>query len=105
VEISVNEGPWQPATLKKPLTKFSWVLWKAQFAAEPDKRYTVRARATNGAGAQQIQEVNPPHPDGATGYHQRDVFPTQPAGQGLNAPVIIPNAPTPAPAISATPKP
>lgn len=69
VEVQVDDGPWEPARLRAPLSDLTWVLWRHDwpFAAG---RHTVRVRATNGQGELQITAVNEPRPSGATGIHE-----------------------------------
>ena len=49
---------------------FTWVRWAYPFDAQPGK-YTMRLRATDGAGAVMDQEERDPLPDGATGWPRR----------------------------------
>lgn len=70
VEVQVDDGPWQAATLlDPPLGPLTWVLWRYDWPRRPG-RHTFRARATDGAGNLQVGAPGPPHPDGATGYHE-----------------------------------
>lgn len=75
VEFKIDDSLWQTATLKKPLSPFMWVLWKAQFPTTPGNRVKLTVRAFDGQGNPQIEPHAPPHPDGASGYDSRDVFP------------------------------
>lgn len=67
VEVSIDEGPWQPAELSEPLGAASWRQWRLPWDA-PVGEHTIRVRATDGSGVTQTAEERPPIPDGATGY-------------------------------------
>lgn len=72
VEVQVDDGAWQPAKLKPPLSGLTWVIWAIDLAlGTGSHRLTVRA--TDGTGALQIQEPAPQIPDGAAGYHQVNI--------------------------------
>jgi DMSO/TMAO reductase YedYZ molybdopterin-dependent catalytic subunit len=68
VEVRVNRGPWQPATLAAEATVETWRQWFWTWPAEPGQ-YTIECRATDRTGATQPEERQPPFPDGATGWH------------------------------------
>ncbi|MCC7450762.1 MAG: molybdopterin-dependent oxidoreductase [Anaerolineae bacterium] len=70
VEVSVDNGPWQVARLKAPISPLMWVLWRFDWQAEKGN-HTLRVRTTDGQGAPQIDKVADLHPDGASGYHSR----------------------------------
>jgi DMSO/TMAO reductase YedYZ molybdopterin-dependent catalytic subunit len=67
VEVSVDDGPWQAATLKEPLSPLNWVLWRLDWNATKGY-HTLTVRCTDSKGALQIQESAPLHPTGASGY-------------------------------------
>jgi DMSO/TMAO reductase YedYZ molybdopterin-dependent catalytic subunit len=69
VEVSVDEGPWQRAKLRTPLSDLTWVLWRFDWPFEAG-RHTFAVRCYDGDGQRQILEPSPPHPDGATGLHE-----------------------------------
>jgi DMSO/TMAO reductase YedYZ molybdopterin-dependent catalytic subunit len=71
VEVSTDGGAtWKSASIKDPLSKYTWVLWTAGFTpATAQGNYTVIVRATDKRGNVQTAEIRPPFPDGATGYH------------------------------------
>jgi DMSO/TMAO reductase YedYZ molybdopterin-dependent catalytic subunit len=72
VEVQVDDGPWQPATLGAVPSVDTWRQWSyAWTAARGKHRLTVRA--TDNSGALQIQDQAPPAPDGATGWHSIEV--------------------------------
>lgn len=70
VEVSVDGGvSWQEATLRPPLSAYSWVLWHYDWQdVSPDARHVIVARATDAAGVTQTARIAPPFPSGATGY-------------------------------------
>ena len=72
VEVRVDDGAWQPARLGDVANDNTWVQWLFEWDAPPG-RHRLEVRATDATGATQTSEVNPPAPDGATGYHSRTV--------------------------------
>jgi Bacterial Ig domain len=68
VEVRVDDGPWIGATLAAEDTIDTWRQWRADWVATPGG-HTIAVRATDGDGNVQPEEVAPPFPDGATGYH------------------------------------
>jgi DMSO/TMAO reductase YedYZ molybdopterin-dependent catalytic subunit len=74
VEVQLDEGAWQEAELSEPLSEAAWVQWKLPWTTPADGgRHRIRVRATDGDGVVQTDEVTPPRPDGARGYHQVEV--------------------------------
>jgi DMSO/TMAO reductase YedYZ molybdopterin-dependent catalytic subunit len=71
VEVRVDDGPWTDAELSEPLAEDAWVQWRATVDL-PQGRHEVRVRATDGDGVTQTDAIQPPRPDGATGYHRAD---------------------------------
>lgn len=72
VEVQVDDGDWQPATLARAISADTWVQWRFEWDAAPGS-HTLRARATSADGGVQTAEVAPVAPDGATGRHERRV--------------------------------
>jgi hypothetical protein len=72
VEVQVDEGPWMPARLGNVVSDDTWVQWVLDWEAEPGE-HRLRVRATDGTGVTQTEQVAPPDPDGATGWHTRRV--------------------------------
>jgi DMSO/TMAO reductase YedYZ molybdopterin-dependent catalytic subunit len=73
VEVSTDHGQtWNDATLRPALGKYTWVQWTYPWQAAKGE-YSLVVRATDGTGAVQTAEENPTYPDGATGYHYRQV--------------------------------
>jgi DMSO/TMAO reductase YedYZ molybdopterin-dependent catalytic subunit len=69
VEVSIAGGPWRPALLETAASPFTWVRWRSEWTPQTPGAVLVRARAIDGAGVVQTEEVTDPHPDGASGYH------------------------------------
>ncbi len=69
VEVSVDGGDWQPATLATEIGPQTWVQWKLGWQAAPGD-HVIEVRATDGTGEVQTDQVTPPPPDGARGHHQ-----------------------------------
>ncbi|MCA2218604.1 molybdopterin-dependent oxidoreductase [Jidongwangia harbinensis] len=72
VEVQVDDGPWQAATLAGTVSTDTWRQWSWSWPATPG-RHTLRVRATDTTGATQTDRTAPPAPDGATGRHTIDV--------------------------------
>ena len=70
VEWQVDEGPWMTAEIDRPLSQFSWVLWRAS-AELPPGEHKITVRAIDGKGEIQIEKKSKTHPNGATGYHSK----------------------------------
>ena len=72
VQVQVDDGDWQDATLSGELSKDTWRQWRYQWDARDTGPHTIRCRAVDPAGVQtdQVQGVMP---DGATGWDSRSV--------------------------------
>jgi DMSO/TMAO reductase YedYZ molybdopterin-dependent catalytic subunit len=68
VEVRVDDGEWQQATLRDPLSELTWVVWRFDWAFESGG-HTITVRAFEGDGTEQIEERASQRPSGATGYH------------------------------------
>ncbi|HLF72486.1 MAG TPA: molybdopterin-dependent oxidoreductase [Dehalococcoidia bacterium] len=76
VEVSLDDGEtWRKAELKAPLSPYTWVLWRYDWQDVPERgaEIAIVVRATDGAGALQSAEKEPPYPSGATGLHRAKV--------------------------------
>ncbi len=69
VEVRVDEGEWQDAQIKTPLSDTTWVVWRYDWPFE-EGEHTFTVRAYDGEGELQIEETSGVRPDGATGYHE-----------------------------------
>jgi DMSO/TMAO reductase YedYZ molybdopterin-dependent catalytic subunit len=69
VEVQLGEGAdWTEADLSEPLSISAWVQWHVPWQAVSGE-HLLRVRATDGTGELQVEEVTPPAPNGATGWH------------------------------------
>ena len=70
VELQVDNGSWLPAQLLlPPLSPLAWVVWRYDWPSQKGF-HKFRVRATDGTGKIQTAVSSPPHPNGATGYHE-----------------------------------
>lgn len=67
VEVRIDDGPWQPATLGASYSNDTWRLWTYNWQATPGS-HTITVRATDNTGAVQTEQVAAPPPDGASGW-------------------------------------
>ena len=72
VELRVDDGSWQPTELDRPLSTFTWVLWRAFLDLTPGK-HVITVRAIDGEGEAQTGKSTSSHPSGATGYHSKEI--------------------------------
>jgi DMSO/TMAO reductase YedYZ molybdopterin-dependent catalytic subunit len=70
VELQVDEGPWQPAVLRTPLSALTWVVWRYDWPFQHGK-HTFTVRCYDGQGTPQIVTQAPPEPSGATGLYSK----------------------------------
>lgn len=68
VEVRVDDGPWQRATLGEEANVDCWRQWFLPWEAT-DGRHDLTVRATDGTGEVQTTRTAPPFPSGATGLH------------------------------------
>jgi DMSO/TMAO reductase YedYZ molybdopterin-dependent catalytic subunit len=70
VDVSTDAGQsWQRAILKQPLSSLTWVLWELAWQPPKAGSYSVVARAIDLEGNVQDPNVEPPLPNGSSGYH------------------------------------
>ncbi|BCJ44368.1 oxidoreductase [Actinoplanes ianthinogenes] len=69
VEVQVDDGPWEVATLAPAVSDDTWRQWTHTWQAAPGK-HVLRVRATDLDGYTQTSDLADPAPDGATGWHQ-----------------------------------
>lgn len=78
VEVRVDDGEWQAAQLRAPLSERTWYLWRYDWPfTEGDHSFAVRC--VEGDGTPQIEVSNDVRPDGATGVDRQRAslsFPT-----------------------------
>ena len=70
VEVQIDEGAWQPATLATAISDDTWVQWSMPWTATVGD-HLIRCRATSATGELQTEELSRTDPDGATGWHER----------------------------------
>lgn len=69
VEVNVDGGEWQEATLATAIGPQTWVQWQWTWQATSGD-HTIFVRATDGNGEVQPAEFTRPDPDGARGHHK-----------------------------------
>jgi len=67
VEVQVDGGPWQQATLAAPINADTWVQWSLDWDATSGS-HTIAVRATDRAGRLQEEKRTPIAPNGSTGW-------------------------------------
>jgi DMSO/TMAO reductase YedYZ molybdopterin-dependent catalytic subunit len=70
VEVKVDDGPWQQALLRTPLSDLTWVIWRFDWPFRQGS-HTFTVRAFDNTGAPQITEQRPPVPSGASGLFSK----------------------------------
>jgi DMSO/TMAO reductase YedYZ molybdopterin-dependent catalytic subunit len=68
VEVRVDGGDWQPATLAGTISRDTWRQWSFPWAATPGD-HVLSVRAVDSTGDVQVGRRQPVAPDGATGWH------------------------------------
>jgi len=72
VEVQIDDGAWQQATLAPAISDDTWVQWSLPWTADVGG-HVIRCRAISATGDVQTSEHAPPAPNGATGWHERFV--------------------------------
>ncbi|TDP42481.1 molybdopterin-dependent oxidoreductase [Nocardia ignorata] len=72
VEVQVDDGAWQRATLAEAYSIDTWRQWTWRWEASPGT-HSLRVRAIDATGYIQTDERATPFPDGSTGHHSRVV--------------------------------
>jgi len=73
VEVQIDDGDWQMATLAEEAGIDTWRQWSFQWEGAEPGNHSISVRATDGDGEVQTDEVVAPIPDGASGWHSRQV--------------------------------
>ena len=73
VEIRVDDGQWQQAELRTPLSSQTWVMWRYDWPLQKGK-HAFTVRCFDGNGTAQIEQEAPPDPSGATGLYTRSAM-------------------------------
>ena len=69
VEVSIDDGDWQPAQLGESYSNDTWRLWSFPWQGGQPGLHEIRVRATDADGVVQTEEQADVVPDGATGWH------------------------------------
>jgi DMSO/TMAO reductase YedYZ molybdopterin-dependent catalytic subunit len=69
VEVSIDNGDWQAATLSTPVNADTWVQWFVDWTATTGTHY-VAVRAVDKAGNTQLEERAPIAPNGSAGWQR-----------------------------------
>lgn len=72
VEVQVDDGDWLVADLGRTASDDTWVQWHVAWDATPGD-HRIQVRATDSSGSTQTDRTASPAPDGASGWHSRDV--------------------------------
>ena len=73
VEVQVDNGPWQPATLADEASIDTWRQWTFRWNATPGN-HKLTVRATDGEGKLQTADRAAPRPNGSSGLHNTVVM-------------------------------
>jgi DMSO/TMAO reductase YedYZ molybdopterin-dependent catalytic subunit len=68
VEVRIDGGDWQKATISEPISKATWVQWTLPWTAAAG-HHQIEVRAIDGTGTAQTDQKTDPAPDGARGHH------------------------------------
>jgi len=69
VEVRIDDGDWQEATLSAPVGTDTWVQWMLPWEAESGA-HNVTVRAYDNNGMQQTEDRAPIAPDGSSGWQR-----------------------------------
>lgn len=69
VEVQIDDGDWQQATLGDSYSNETWRLWSIPWEARDPGLHKITVRATDNTGYTQTPDRADPVPDGATGWH------------------------------------
>ncbi len=70
VQVRVDDGPWQDARLRTPLSETTWVIWRYDWPFTAGD-HVFEVRCAEGDGTPQIEAEQGNRPSGATGIHRR----------------------------------
>ena len=73
VEVKMDNGPWEQAALRTPLSQLTWVIWRYEWPFHSGK-HTFTVRCYEGNGTPQVATPSPAEPNGATGLHSRSMM-------------------------------
>jgi DMSO/TMAO reductase YedYZ molybdopterin-dependent catalytic subunit len=72
VEVRVDDGSWQAATIGRPISNATWVQWLLPWTASTG-HHSIEVRATDDTGDVQTDQRTEPAPNGARGHHRISV--------------------------------
>jgi DMSO/TMAO reductase YedYZ molybdopterin-dependent catalytic subunit len=70
VEVRVDDGEWQEAQLREPISDLTWVIWRYDWPFQAGE-HTFYVRCVDGKNQPQIEDYRDTRPSGATGIHTR----------------------------------
>ena len=70
VEVRTDNGDWQEAQLRSPLSETTWVVWRYDWPFTAGN-HVMEVRCAEGDGTPQIEESTGNRPSGATGVHSK----------------------------------
>jgi hypothetical protein len=73
VEVRVDDGPWNTAQIREPLSDTTWVLWRYDWPFQTGD-HTLTVRCFEADGTPQIARRSPVRPSGATGLHHEEIM-------------------------------
>ncbi len=73
VEVRVDDGEWHDATLGQVANDDTWCQWRWEWRDARPGKHRLTVRATDKRGSTQTEVVGGPPPDGATGWHSRNI--------------------------------
>jgi hypothetical protein len=73
VQVQIDDGPWQDATLSGDVGIDTWRQWSYPWPATDPGIHTIRCRAIDADGTVQTDQVQGVMPDGSTGLDSRQV--------------------------------
>ena len=71
VQVQIDDGDWQDATLSGEVSADTWRQWVYQWDATETGQHTIRCRAIDSTGTVQTDQIQGVMPDGATGLDER----------------------------------
>ena len=71
VEVRVDDGRWEEAELRSPLSDTTWVIWRYDWPFQPGS-HNFEVRCAERDGTPQIEEFRDNRPSGATGIHSKE---------------------------------
>jgi len=72
VQVQIDGGGWQDATLGAEVSADTWTQWSVQVSGLASGRHTATVRALDGTGELQTSQPANVAPDGASGWHGVD---------------------------------